>query len=152
MELIRPVVERVVENTTEPGIKCELIYWQREKKLKEEIEAARRETGAAKQRNKKLIALLMIAVLFVLFVGGAAVRASRENTAATATVGVLTEYEKQFKATDDLLERIEIAKEVNKLFGKVESMDLPEKNADFVEACRTITERLGGNGNEQSSK
>lgn len=124
-------------------IKCEFSHWKEEKELKTQAAEARREAEVYRTRYDKaqIVIVTMVAIIIILAI--AMFVSCRKNTAAEATADILTEYEKEFKAETGTEERIEIAEEIDRLFKSVELDDLPEKNAEFLEACRMITKQLG---------
>lgn len=124
-------------------IKCEFSHWKEEKELKTQAAEARREADVYRTRYDKaqIVIVAMVAIIIILAI--AMFVSCRKNTAAEATAAILTEYEKEFKAETGTEERIEIAEEIDRLFKSVDLDDLPEKNAEFLEACRMITKQLG---------
>lgn len=124
-------------------IKCEFTHWKEEKELKTQAAEARREAEIYKMRFDRSKAFIAAAVVIIIIMGIIAIVNSKDNTAAEATAAILTEYEKEFKAETGTEERIEIAEEIDRLFKSVDLDDLPEKNAEFLEACRMITKQLG---------
>lgn len=133
-------------------IKCEFTHWKEEKELKKKAAEERREAEYYRTRYDKAQFVIdaMVAVIIILPI--TALVSLKESTAAAATADILTEYEKEFKAETGTEERIEIAAEIDKLFKGVELDDLPEKNAEFLEACRMITKQLGSAENTEVQK
>lgn len=126
-------------------IKCEFPQWKKEDELKAKAAEARQAAEYYKGRFNKAQAAIVAAVVLIIVLSIIAIVNSKESTAAEATAAILTEYEKEFKAETGTAERIEVAEEVDRLFKGVDLDDLPEKNAEFLEACRMITKQLGGN-------
>lgn len=130
-------------------IKCEFPRWKEEEKLKTQAAEARQAAEYYKGRFNKAQAAIVAAVVLIIVLSIIAIVNSRESTAAEATAAILTEYEKEFKAETGTVERIEVAEEVDRLFKGVDLDDLPEKNAEFLEACRMITKQLGSAENTE---
>lgn len=133
----------------ENEIKCELPRWKQEKEMEAKVEAAQAAAEFYRGRFNKAKAVVIAAVLLIVTLAAVASARDRENTAATAAAAILTEYEKEFKAEAGTAERIEVAAEVERVFKGVDLADLPEKNAEFLEACRMITKQLGGNAHNE---
>lgn len=128
----------------EREIKCEYPQWKAEKELKVQVEEAKQKAREYKDRYNAAKVIVVIAAALIIALAIVAVVNSKESTAAKATAAILTEYEKEFKAETGTAERIAVAEEVDELFKGVDLDDLPEKNAEFLESCRTITKQLGG--------
>ena len=133
----------------EKEIKCEYPQWKAEKELKEKAAEAKQEAKLYKKRLDNAKAVIVGAVVMVIMLLIMAIGNGMPDTAAEATAAILTDYEKEFKAETGTEERIAVAAEVDRIFKGVRLGDLPEKNAEFLESCRTITKQLGNAGNTE---